>query len=85
MVFSALRQTVLETVLGIGAVRSCTHLVAKPSQLGVDANGMSYPLRHPTACECQPDALSVRFGKVLPCLVAKPYLEESLPIRAHMP
>jgi hypothetical protein len=76
---------VLEIVLGIGAVRSCTYLVAKPSQVGVDANGMSCPLRRPTGCGCQPDALSLRFGKVLPCLVAKPYLEESLPLWAQMP
>jgi hypothetical protein len=35
---------------------------------------MGYPclLRCPTAYGCQPDALSLWFGKVLPCLVAKP-------------
>jgi hypothetical protein len=47
-------------------------LVAKPFQVGVDVDGISCPLRHPTACGCWPDALSLWFRKVLPCLVAKP-------------
>jgi hypothetical protein len=63
---------VLEKVLGVGAVRSSPYLVAKHSQVGVDAHGISCPLCHPTACGCQPDVLSLWFGKVLPSLVAKP-------------
>jgi hypothetical protein len=61
-----------EKVLGVGAVRSCPYLVAKPSQMRVDADGTSYPLCCPTAYGCQLHALSLWFGKVLPCLVAKP-------------
>jgi hypothetical protein len=62
----------LEKVLIVSAVRSCLYLVAKPSHVGVDADGISYPLHHPTTYGCWPDALSLWFGKVLPCLVAKP-------------
>jgi hypothetical protein len=63
---------VLEKVLGVGDVRCCPYLVAKPSQVGVDTDRISYPLCHPTAYACRHDALSLWFGKVLPCLVAKP-------------
>jgi hypothetical protein len=69
-----LRQVVLEKVLGVGVVRSCPYLVTKPSQVGVDADGISFPLHCPTAYGCRPDALSFWFKKVLPCLVAKPSL-----------
>jgi hypothetical protein len=62
----------LEKVLRVGVVRSYPYLIAKSSHVGVDANGTSYPLRHPTACGCWPDALSLWFGKVLPCFIAKP-------------
>jgi hypothetical protein len=63
---------VLDKVLGVGAMRSCPYLVAKPSQEGVDADGMSCPLRCPTACGCRPDVLSLWFRKDLPCFVVKP-------------
>jgi hypothetical protein len=53
-------------------VRSYPYLAAKPSQVGVDADRISCPLCCPTACGCRPDALSLWFRKVLPCLVAKP-------------
>jgi hypothetical protein len=62
----------LEKILGVGAMMSYPYLVAKPFQVGVDADGASYPRRRPTVCGCRPDALSLWFGKVLPCLVAKP-------------
>jgi hypothetical protein len=57
-----LRQAVLKKVLGVGAMRSCPYLVAKPSKVGVDADGISYPLHHPTACGCWPDVLRLWFG-----------------------
>jgi hypothetical protein len=63
---------VLENVLGVAAVRSCPYFFAKPSQVGVDADGTSYPLRRPTDCGCQPNALILWFGKVLACLVVEP-------------
>jgi hypothetical protein len=63
---------VLEKVLGVGDMRRCPYLVAKPFQVGVDANRISYLLRPPTACGCWPDALILWLGKVLPCLVVKP-------------
>jgi hypothetical protein len=63
---------VLEKVLGVGALRSCAYLVAKPSQVEVDADEKSYPLCHLTACGCRPDALSLWFMNVLTFLVAKP-------------
>jgi hypothetical protein len=63
---------VLENVLGVGAGRSCPYLVAKPSQVGVDVEEISCPLRRFTACGCWPDALSLWFGKVLHCMVSKP-------------
>jgi hypothetical protein len=69
--FSALRQAVLKNVLGVGAVRRCPYLVAKPSQVRIDEDEISCPLHHPTACGCQPDAMSLWFVKVLPYLVAK--------------
>jgi hypothetical protein len=43
---------VLDKVLGVGAVRSYPYLVAKLSQVGVDVDGISYPLCCPTACGC---------------------------------
>jgi hypothetical protein len=63
---------VLKKVLGVGVARSCPYLVAKSSQVAVDADGISYPLCYPTACGCQPNELTLWFRKVLPCLVAKP-------------
>jgi hypothetical protein len=60
---------VLEKVLG----------VAKSSHVGVDADEISYPLRHPTACRCRPDALSLWFGKVFFTWLPSLPLEESLP------
>jgi hypothetical protein len=38
----------LVKVLGVGAVRSWSYLVAKPSHVGVDVDGTSYLLRRPT-------------------------------------
>jgi hypothetical protein len=47
-------------------------LFTKSSQVGVDANRISCLLCHPIVFGCQHDELSLWFGKVLPCLVAKP-------------
>jgi hypothetical protein len=47
-------------------------MVAKPSQVGDDADRISYRLCHPTTCGRHPDALSLWFRMVLPCLIAKP-------------
>jgi hypothetical protein len=62
----------LKKVLGVGAMRRCPNLVNKSSHVGVDAVRLSYLLHCPTACGCRFDALSLWFGKVLPCLVAEP-------------
>jgi hypothetical protein len=40
--------------------------------VGVDVDGISYPLCRPTTYKCRSDALSLWFEKVLPCLVVKP-------------
>jgi hypothetical protein len=53
-------------------MRSCPYLDAKPSQVGDVADEISCPLHCPIACGCWSDKLSLWFGKVLPCLVAKP-------------
>jgi hypothetical protein len=42
----------LEKVLGVDAVRCQLYLAAKASHLEVDADGLSYPLHHPTICGC---------------------------------
>jgi hypothetical protein len=42
-----LRWMVLEKVLRVGPMRSGPYLVAKPSQVGFDVDGISYPLCHP--------------------------------------
>jgi hypothetical protein len=47
---------VLEKVLGVGAMRSWPYLTTKSSQLGVDVDGISYPLRRPIACRFWPGA-----------------------------
>jgi hypothetical protein len=48
--FSALRQAVLEKVLAVGGVRSCPYLVTKSSQVGIDADKISFLLHRPTTC-----------------------------------
>jgi hypothetical protein len=40
----------LENVLGVNAVRHWFYLVAKPSHVRIDVDGLSYSLHHPTAC-----------------------------------
>jgi hypothetical protein len=54
--FLTLRWAVLEKVLEVGAMRSCPYLVAKPSQVGVEVDGISYPLCCPTAYGCRSGA-----------------------------
>jgi hypothetical protein len=46
-VFLALRWMMLEKVLGVSAMRCGPYFVAKPSQVGVDVDGTSCPLRRP--------------------------------------
>jgi hypothetical protein len=46
-VFLVLRWMMLEKVLGVSAVRCGHYFVAKPSQVGVDVDGTSCPLRRP--------------------------------------
>jgi hypothetical protein len=48
-----LRWTMLEKVLGVDASMSWPYLVAKPSQVEVEVDMPSCPLRHPTSCGCQ--------------------------------
>jgi hypothetical protein len=38
----------LEKVLRVGTVKSWLYLVAKPAQVGVDIDGTSCPLHHPS-------------------------------------
>jgi hypothetical protein len=45
-----LRWAVLEKVLRVGVVRSWPYLVAKLSQVGVEVDWISCPLRRLTAC-----------------------------------
>jgi hypothetical protein len=63
----------LEKVLGVGAVRNWLHLVTKPSHVGVDVDGPSYPLHHPTTYGCHLGVHSSRFETVLLYLVTKPF------------
>jgi hypothetical protein len=46
----------LEKILQVGVVRSWPYLVAKPSLVGVDVDGTSYPLRCPIADGFWPSA-----------------------------
>jgi hypothetical protein len=73
----------LEKVLGVGVVRRWLYLAAKTPQVGVDADELSCPLHRPNACGCRPGAQSSWFEIVLPYLVTKPFLRESLPPWAH--
>jgi hypothetical protein len=49
----ALRWTVPWTVLVDIALWHRLYLVAKPSHVGVDVDGLAYPLHHPMTCSCQ--------------------------------
>jgi hypothetical protein len=51
--FLMLRWVMLEKVLGVSAVRSWPYLVAKPSQEGVEIDGISCPLCRPNARGCR--------------------------------
>jgi hypothetical protein len=79
-----LRWTMLEKVLGVDASMSWPYLVAKPSQVEVEADMPSYPLRHPTSCGCQSREYSPWFRKVLPYLVVNLFFGEVLPLWARM-
>jgi hypothetical protein len=74
----------LEVVLGEVAGWRWLYLVAKPSHMAVDVDGLSCPLHHPTACWCQTRAQSSWSGTILLYLVAKLLLREPLPKWAHM-
>jgi hypothetical protein len=83
-VFLVLRWTTLKKVPRVGAVRCWFYLAAKPSHVGVIVDRLAYPLHRPNSYGCQPKVQSFWFETVLPYLVAKPFLMESLPPRAHM-
>jgi hypothetical protein len=73
----------LEKVLGVGAVRRWLYLAAKPPHVGVDADGLSCSLHHPSTCGWCLGVQSSWFENALPNLVAKHFLRESLPQWAH--
>jgi hypothetical protein len=43
----------LEKVLGVSVVRRCIYFAAKPPHVGVDVDGLAYPLHRPMACSHQ--------------------------------
>jgi hypothetical protein len=43
----------LEKVLGVGLKRHLLYLAAKPPHMGVDGDGLAYPLHCPTTCSRQ--------------------------------
>jgi hypothetical protein len=49
-VFLAPRWMMLEKVLGVDVVRHWLYLADKPSHIGVDEDGLSFPLHRPTVC-----------------------------------
>jgi hypothetical protein len=69
----------LEKVLIVGAVRHWLYLATKPPHVEVDADGLSRSLHRPSAYGCRPGVQSSWFEIVLPYLIAKPFLRESLP------
>jgi hypothetical protein len=60
------------------------YLVAKLPHVGIDADGLSYPLHHPIACGCQTRVQSPWSGTALLYMVTKLLLKESLSMQVHM-
>jgi hypothetical protein len=69
----------LEMVLGEVARWCRLFLVAKPSHMGVDIDGLSCSLHRPTTCVYQTRAQSSWFKTILPYLAAMLLLREPLP------
>jgi hypothetical protein len=46
------------------------YLMATPSHMGVDVDGLAYPLHQPTVRSCQMRGQGLLLGVVLSCLVA---------------
>jgi hypothetical protein len=82
-VFVMLRSMMLEKVLGVGVVGCWLYLATKPPRVGIDAYGLFCPRHHLSACGCWPGVQSSWFEIVLPYLVTKLFLRESLPPQAH--
>jgi hypothetical protein len=60
----------LETVLGDVASRCRLYLAAKPSHVGVDVDGLAYPLHLPTVCSHQMRGHGFLSGTALSCRTA---------------
>jgi hypothetical protein len=82
--FLVMRWTTPKMVLEDVLAQHRLYLTAKPSNVGVDVDGLSCPLHCPTVYGCQTTAQSSLSGTVLPYLVAKLILREPLPTRARM-
>jgi hypothetical protein len=78
-----LRWTVPGTVLRDVIALRQLYLSAKPSHMGVDVDGLAYPLHHPTAYGCESRAQSPLSDTSLLYLVTKLLLMEPLPKLAH--
>jgi hypothetical protein len=66
------------------ASRHWLYMVAKPPCAGIDVDGLSYPLHHPTAFRCQTRVQSPWSGAALPYLVTRLLSREPLPMRDHL-
>jgi hypothetical protein len=64
-------------------MRPC--LVAKSSQVGVGVNVLSCLLRHPTAMDASLEYGVLGLGRFFIAWLPRLSLEESLPLRVHMP
>jgi hypothetical protein len=71
-------------VLGDVVVWRLFYLAAKPSSVGVDVDGLSYPLHRPTTNGCQTRVHNSLYDAALFYLVAKLLLRESLPQQARI-
>jgi hypothetical protein len=80
-----MRWVVLEKVLGIGAVRSWPYLIAKHSQVQVEVDGISCPLRCPTTLDVGLTCRVLGSGRFFLTSLPSLSLEESLPLRARTP
>jgi hypothetical protein len=66
-VFLPLRWTMLEKVLGVGAVRRWFYLTAKPPHVGVGVDGLACLLHRPTTCSYQMREHGLLSGVILSC------------------
>jgi hypothetical protein len=75
----------LEKILGVSAMRSGPYLVAKPSQVGVDVDGTSCPLRRPPLLGVSLAYRVYGSGRFFLAWPPSLSLGESLPLWAHTP